>query len=117
MSLGKIDAMKEQKTSRLGSKKRNNICGEQIRRIRSEKGRTLIELCAELDVGFGLKMDRSVLGKIENGSRRITDIELLAIAAALQVELEALLPADKRKLLDDALKQKAEENAQEIKIG
>jgi transcriptional regulator with XRE-family HTH domain len=94
------------KISRLNNTKLKNICGQQIRTIRRQQQRTLVDLSAELDIGFGLKLDRSTLGKIENGVRQVTDIELLAIAAALQVEIEALLPLSKRKLLKEALQQK-----------
>lgn len=97
--------------SKLGNRRKKNICGGQIRAIRQKQGKTLVDFAAELEIDFGIKMDRSVLGKIENGARQLTDIELLAIAAVLQVELEALLPIDKRRLLSEVLKAKAEKDA------
>lgn len=54
----------------------------------------MIELSAELEIDFGLKLDRSAIGKIERGRRKITDYELVVIAEALGVPTQKLFPAN-----------------------
>lgn len=73
---------------------RRNICGARIRKLREKRGKSLIELSAELEIDFGVKLDRSVIGKIESGRRKITDYELVVMAEALGVPVHKLFPAD-----------------------
>jgi transcriptional regulator with XRE-family HTH domain len=61
-----------------------NICGANIRIARRQRQPKL--LLAELSalVGAeGIRLDVNALSKIERGQREVTDIELKAIAAAL----------------------------------
>lgn len=73
-------------------KAKKNVCGDRIRALRDERGMSLIELSTELELDYGVKLERSVIGKIEQGKRRVSDIELIAIAQALGVKVEELFP-------------------------
>jgi transcriptional regulator with XRE-family HTH domain len=68
------------------------VCGPRIRALREKRGISLIELSTELELDYGVKLERSVIGKIEQGNRKISDIELIAIAQVLGVKVEELLP-------------------------
>ena len=69
-----------------------NLVGPQIRKLRLSMDKSLVDLAADLEMNFGLKLDRSVIGKIEVGKRRVFDIELPAFADALEVRIEELFP-------------------------
>src|SRR5688572_17698382 len=83
---------------RMVSKKRphtgaaSNLCGGSIRRVRTTKRLTQMDLAAHLEIDFGIEIDRSAVGKIERGERKLTDIELVAFAEALGVSVSDLLP-------------------------
>ena len=68
-----------------------NICGRTIERIRKEKGMKQFELAAKMQL-LGVDINCSSLSKIEGQSRLITDIELLAVSQALNVEIKELYP-------------------------
>ena len=68
------------------------MCGLRIKAIREERGISLVELSTELELDYGIRLERSVIGKIEQGRRKLNDIELIALAQALDVKLEELLP-------------------------
>ncbi|QBD78586.1 XRE family transcriptional regulator [Ktedonosporobacter rubrisoli] len=72
-------------------KKRLNLCGPQLRRLRLEQHLTLADIQASLDVDYNISLDRTNLGRIENGERTVTDIELAVLAHLLGVSLEELL--------------------------
>ena len=59
--------------------------GENIRRIREEKGMTQIELCRKL------KVDRAYMSNVENGKKNPTLSTIEKIAKALGVSLEELM--------------------------
>jgi len=40
---------------------------------------------------YGVHLDRTAIGRMEKGTRAVTDVELLAIAAALAVPVKWLL--------------------------
>lgn len=65
-----------------------NIVGSRISALRRRKNLrvTQEELVARLQM-MGVDIDQSALSRIENGERQITDIELLAVAHALGVEV------------------------------
>ena len=71
-----------------------NLCGRRIKKLREKRGKSLIEFSAELEIDFGVKLDRSVIGKIESGRRKVADYELFVIAEALGVSVQKLFPAD-----------------------
>ena len=67
-----------------------NICGRNIRRIRTEKKITQTELAVRLQVQ-GVQMNQNSICRIERGKRVVADYELLFIAAALNVPVATLL--------------------------
>ncbi len=73
------------------SRKRLNICGPHLKRIRLEQRLTLVDIQATLELDYGIALDRTNLGRIENGERTVTDIELAVLAHLLGVSLEHLL--------------------------
>lgn len=82
--------MLRQKRSKRGGNL--NVVGPQIRELRRSNDKNLVELSADLEMDFGVKLDRSVIGRIERGKRRVFDIELLAFARVFEVEIEDLFP-------------------------
>lgn len=72
---------------------RQNVVGDQIRRLRARRGITqqaLSSRCARL----GCDLPRGTVAKIEAGIRRVCDLEMLAIARALRVEMAELFPPE-----------------------
>lgn len=80
------------KTKRRKSQK--NVVGAEIRRLRlaARPRVTQEDLVARLEIR-GLRMDRTTLLRIECGNRKVTDVEMLAIAAALKVPVASLFPS------------------------
>jgi transcriptional regulator with XRE-family HTH domain len=72
-------------------KKRLNLCGPHLKRLRLEQHLTLVDIQATLELDYGIALDRTNLGRIENGERTVTDIELAVLADLLGVSLEQLL--------------------------
>lgn len=66
-----------------------NITGEKIRCIRKEKHISQEELSMDL-LTHGIHLDRTIISRIENGTREIVDFEIKAIADALGVSIEEL---------------------------
>lgn len=60
--------------------------GQQIRRIREEKGYSQEGFAAEAGIG------RSYYGGVERGDHNITMLNLMRITAALKVEIAELFP-------------------------
>lgn len=73
-----------------------NLVGPQIRKLRVAMDKSLIDLAADLEMNSGLKLERSIIGKIEARKRRVFDIELPAFADALEVDIEDLFPEQSR---------------------
>lgn len=73
--------------------------GQQIRKIRQEKGHSQEGFAA--DAGLG----RSYYGGVERGERNIAALNLMRIAKALEVEVGTLFPASEvwEKLMDGPL--------------
>lgn len=71
---------------------RRNIIGERVRlaRKRAKPPITQTDLAARLQVQ-GLRLERVTISKIETGYREVTDIEAVAIAKALGVNVGWLL--------------------------
>lgn len=71
---------------------RRNVVGPQIRRARQDARPPLTQqdLSARLEVR-GVHIDRVGISKIETGYRAVTDIELLALADALDAKIQWLL--------------------------
>ena len=72
--------------------KRKNVAGEKIRRARlSEKPpATQQDISARLEF-YDIKLSASSIGKIENGTRPVTDLQIIAFAKALKVTPEWLI--------------------------
>jgi transcriptional regulator with XRE-family HTH domain len=104
----KVFCEMSEKEEERSSKKRLNICGPNLKRIRLERHLTLVDIQATLELDYGIALDRTNLGRIENGERTVTDVELAVLAHLLDVSLEYLLwggaPPDARQI-DKALEQ------------
>ncbi len=72
-------------------RKRLNLCGIHFRRLRLERHLTLVDIQATLELDYGMNLDRTNLGRIENGERTVTDVELAVFAHLLGVPVERLL--------------------------
>lgn len=68
-----------------------NLCGVHLRQIRKSLNWNLEDVQAALDLDYGILIDRSNLGRIENGERTVSDIELIVLAHLLGVSIEKLL--------------------------
>lgn len=76
-----------------------NLVGPQLRAIRHEKGLTQAMLAARCGI-LGWDIGENTITKIETQIRCVIDAELLCLAKALDVELEAFFPLpEKRKAL------------------
>lgn len=75
-----------------------NVVGQTIARIRSEKGWTQDYLVDRLQL-LGCGMTRAVLANIETRRSTVTDTQLFAIAAALGINPQELLPQQWRSKL------------------
>ncbi len=70
----------------------NNICGSNVFRIRKSKTPKMSQrMLAEKLQLFGMDVDKNAVQRIECGKRFVTDIELLALAEALEVTVTTLL--------------------------
>ena len=61
-----------------------NLIGENIRRLRKDKGMSQQELSVKLEL-LGVYVCRGSISRIEDKSRTVTDIELFALAQVLGV--------------------------------
>ena len=70
---------------------RNNICGLKIRELRQKAvpGLSQRALADKLQLA-GIDLDKNAVQRIESGQRFITDIELLAFAKTLDVDISEL---------------------------
>ncbi len=66
-----------------------NYIGPRVREIRIEKTLSQKDLTAKCNV-LGWDISRGTLAKIESKNRRISDIEVIHLAKALSVDIEAL---------------------------
>jgi len=69
---------------------RNNLCGNQVARLRKQQHRSQRELANALQL-LGLDVDKNAIQRIEAGKRFVTDIELKYLAKVLKVSYETLL--------------------------
>ncbi len=61
---------------------KNNVCGENIAKFRTELNLSQRKLADRLQV-IGLDVDKNAIQRMESGQRFITDIELIYLAKAL----------------------------------
>ena len=71
---------------------RNNLCGENIRRLRLEFKTKLSQrgLADKMQL-IGIDVDKNAIQRIESGKRFVTDIELSAFAEVFDVDISELL--------------------------
>jgi DNA-binding XRE family transcriptional regulator len=69
-----------------------NIVGQQVRKLRNERGWTQEFFAQKLQLA-GWDVSRTSLAKLESGLRWVSDCELLFLAKVLSVGLEDLFPA------------------------
>ena len=74
------------------SMKKKNTIGSQVRKARKEAKPPITQLDLVARLGFQkMKVDQSIISKIENGTRPVYDYELPKIANALKVTVGWLL--------------------------
>ena len=75
---------------------KNNICGKQVYRIRKSMSPKMSQrVLAEKLQLCGMDVDKNAIQRIECGKRFVTDMELMALCRALNVQIsELLLPED-----------------------
>lgn len=78
-------------SSDFGATGDQNVVGDQVRRIRSERAWSQEDLARRCNL-IGWDISRSTLSKIEAKLRLLTDAETFALAFVLDVELAALYP-------------------------
>ena len=78
------------------SGKGQNAVGEQVRQRRKELGLTMEQLCAAIEeaTNSAWNPDRRDIYRIQEATRKITDLELVALSRSLRVLPSDLLPAD-----------------------
>lgn len=69
---------------------RNNVCGRNVAQMRKEQKLSQRELADRLQL-YGLDVDKNAVQRLEAGKRFVTDIELLALANVLGVDVNELL--------------------------
>ena len=69
---------------------RNNICGINISKFRTEMKISQRKLADMLQL-VGLDMDKNAIQRIECGKRFVTDIELRAFAEIFEVSIDKLV--------------------------
>ncbi len=73
---------------------KNNICGDNIAKIRKEMRISQRELADRLQIA-GLDVDKNAIQRIECGKRFVTDIELAVLAKVLEQSVAELLNMEK----------------------
>lgn len=62
-----------------------NLCGPKIKAKRVENGLKIEEVEARLE-NYGVALSRWAIGRIENGKRSISDIELFAYSELFKID-------------------------------
>lgn len=73
-----------------------NVVGSQVRKLRERKGLNQTQLTTKLQLA-GWDTSQGSLSRLENGERRVPDLELFVLAGVLDAKLEDLFPPDLRK--------------------
>lgn len=74
---------------------RKNIVGKKIRELRMERGfsqRDLVRVCELL----GYPISQNMISRIENGKRRVTDVELLVFMEVFRISSASLLELSRK---------------------
>ena len=75
--------------ARIIDSERTNIIGERVKSFRKSKRMSQRELSIKLEL-MGVYVCRGSISRIEDGSRTVTDIEIYALAKALDVSINDL---------------------------
>ena len=70
---------------------RKNVVGLKIRELRKEKGLTIRNLAAKIQVNGHSDITENTITKIESGTRFVPDYEIMYFAEALNTSSEELL--------------------------
>ncbi len=73
---------------------RNNICGENVARLRKDMRISQRELADRLQL-VGLDVDKNAVQRIEAGKRFVTDIDIAALIEVLSCTLDDLFTVEK----------------------
>lgn len=73
---------------------RDNVCGKNISRFRTEMNISQRKLADRLQL-IGLDIDKNAIQRIESGQRFITDIEILFFCKALDKSLDEIFNQNK----------------------
>ena len=73
-----------------------NVIGPRVRWLRERKGWTQDRLAVKLQL-IGWDVSRNAVTTLENQQRRVTDLELFALARVLGVKADELLPRNMRR--------------------
>lgn len=76
----------------MAERRKRNIVGEQVRRLRSAADLTQDELAARCALS-GFDIGRASVSHIETGLRGVSDLEMVLLAKALRVSVADLVPA------------------------
>lgn len=68
-----------------------NLCGKRVKLARIEKDMKQVDLSAALSVDFEIEISQKALSRLERGVRPVKDIELVALAKLLGVDVMWLL--------------------------
>ena len=69
---------------------RNNICGQNLMKIRHEKQISQRKLAKMMPLA-GYDVDHHFIRRIENGERFVTDMELVALSKVLNITINDLI--------------------------
>lgn len=69
---------------------RKNIVGKKIRELRIGRGYSQRDLVRESEL-LGYPISQNMISRIENGKRRVTDVELLAFMEVFRVPSASLM--------------------------
>jgi transcriptional regulator with XRE-family HTH domain len=72
-----------------------NVIGAQVRKLREQKGWNQNQLTAKLQL-IGWDTSQGSLSRLENGERRVPDLELFVLAEVLDAKFEDFFPEDLR---------------------
>lgn len=72
---------------------KSNVVGRRVSMLRKKKGMNQHELAEEL-AEKGIIISTSAISKLENQTRKVTDMELIALAEILDADIKELLYSD-----------------------
>jgi transcriptional regulator with XRE-family HTH domain len=72
-----------------------NVIGPQVRKLREHKGWTQGQLAVKLQL-FGWDASQDSVSRLENGDRRVPDLEVFVLVKVLDVKFEDFFPQNIR---------------------